>query len=49
VMNSGRMAYIPLAIGLSLAIGIACHYLLERPLLSLFRGRARPALPSTAI
>lgn len=49
LMNAGSLPYIPVAIGLSLAIGLGCHYLVERPLLALFRGRARPALPSTAI
>lgn len=49
VMNAGTLPYIPIAIGASLAAGLACYYLVERPLLVLFRGRTRPALPSTAI
>ncbi len=49
VLNSGQVLYILVAAPLSLAIGIACHFLIERPLLRLFRGNPRPALPSGAI
>jgi peptidoglycan/LPS O-acetylase OafA/YrhL len=49
VMNSSQLVYLPLAIGLSLAAGIALHLGIERPLLRLFRERlGGAALPSRA-
>lgn len=49
VMNSGELIYLPVAIGASLAAGIALHLVLERPLLRLFHERlAGVALPTAA-
>lgn len=48
-INSGTLAYVAVAVAGSLALGLACHYLLEKPLIALFRHKRRAALPSTAI
>jgi exopolysaccharide production protein ExoZ len=48
-LNSGRPVYVPLAVGLSLAAGIAVHLVIERPLLKLFHAKPGAAvLPSVA-
>jgi len=49
LMNAGAPLYVPVAIAASLAAGVACHLVLEKPLLALFRRRSRAALPSVAI
>jgi exopolysaccharide production protein ExoZ len=47
VMNSSQLVYLPLAIGLCLAAGVALHLVIERPLLRLFHERLGGApLPS---
>ena len=48
-INSGTLTYVAVAVAGSLALGLACHFLLEKPLIGLFRQKTRTALPSTAI
>lgn len=48
-LNSGRPVYIPLALGLSVIVGVTTHLVVEKPLLRLFKVRPRAAvLPSSA-
>lgn len=49
VMDTRQFIYMPIAVATSLAVGIACHLFVEKPLLTLFRSRPRAALPSGAI
>ncbi|MEI7932706.1 MAG: acyltransferase [Alphaproteobacteria bacterium] len=44
-LRVSHLSFVPIALAASVAGGIACYYLLERPLIRLFR---RPALPSGA-
>jgi len=49
VLNSGAFwPFVPVAVGLSLAAGIACYYAVECPLIALFRRRKLGFLPSQA-
>lgn len=41
VFHAGRLWFIPIAIAVSIAAGLAVHFALERPLLAFFRGRSK--------
>jgi exopolysaccharide production protein ExoZ len=49
LMDTTAAPYLPIAVAGSLAVGVVCHFVLEKPLLALFRKRPRAALPSVAI
>ena len=44
VIPTREWIYVPLAIGVSVVAGVACHFVIERPLLALFRAHAGGAL-----
>lgn len=48
VVSSGRIWFVPIAVAVSVAGGIACYYGLECPLIGLFRRRKLGLLPSQA-
>lgn len=48
VLNSGRFTFVPIAVAASLAAGLACHHLLEKPLIGVFRRPKAVLLPSAA-
>jgi len=47
-LKVSHLSFVPIAVAASVAGGIACYFLLERPLIALFRGRSERALPSGA-
>lgn len=49
LMDASGPLYVPVAVAASLGAGAACHIVLEKPLLALFRKAPRAALPSVAI